>query len=191
MQLPSQCNNPVTSLLVLEEGEDTVLSSLSGSEIDSNLCNGSEEQDKGAAAIAEPTAPSAQPVDEKLIFNECGMKEASPQTTESTPEPQTHVVRAFWDMERAPLPAGMSVLSIITDLQRLLANRIRSLSGSGVDLRITVFLRPDSGRVSEFFMNELKVIEVDMILVSKDKEDFNRKIGTWTGGRLKMFMRTH
>ena len=91
-------------------------------------------------------------------------------------EAQRHV-RVLWDIENVQVPKNHRALSLIANLQKFLADQTPLLFGPGIDVRITAFFNPSSNRVPSHVVDELDRAAVELVWVSKKREDADRKIG--------------
>ena len=91
-------------------------------------------------------------------------------------EPQRHV-RVLWDIENVQVPKNHRALTLIANLQKFLADQTPILFGPGIDVRITAFFNPSSNRVPSHVVDELDRAAVELVWVSKKREDADRKIG--------------
>lgn len=91
-------------------------------------------------------------------------------------EPQRHV-RILWDIENVQVPKNHKALTLIANLQKFLADQTPILFGPGIDVRITAFFNPSSNRVPSHVVDDLDRAAVELVWVSKKREDADRKIG--------------
>lgn len=84
-------------------------------------------------------------------------------------------VRVLWDIENIPVTKRHGTLATIDKLHKFL--EIEGLYGINVDTRITVFYNPDKSNVSKKVIKDLDKFNVEIVWISKKREDADRKIG--------------
>lgn len=96
--------------------------------------------------------------------------------SQDVPDPK-RFVRVLWDIENVQVPKRHRAIDLVAKLHKFLADQSPILFGPGIDLRITAFFNPSSNRVPAHVVDELDRAAVELVWVSKKREDADRKIG--------------
>jgi hypothetical protein len=83
-------------------------------------------------------------------------------------------VRVLWDIENVAVPKELGGMKTVSNLSDFLKSK--GWSGSGIDTRVTAFFNPAQRSISEKVINELDKAGVELIWVSKKREDADRKL---------------
>jgi acetolactate synthase regulatory subunit len=88
----------------------------------------------------------------------------------------TKHVRVLWDIENIPISKKQGGLTVVSKLQQFFASQ--GLHGPGIDYRITAFFNPEKSKIRAKVIRELDRANVELVWVSKKREDADRKLTT-------------